>query len=714
MDRRKTAIRVGVGAAVLLLLWIVFAYGLAPRLIRSAYSGDSVPFLNDLFQGRSRTPLERYQAFWSGLALRGTVAAGVLGLAAVLLVRFGDRVAALRRAWFQAEPTVSWAGAVLQAAAVGSVLGAVEVALRTLKYRYDRVFFEWSNPDLVWMIPTSQAAFFAALAVGYLLVTAWPARRVSIQPLLAVLVAIGGWGILISMKQLGIHSLASGVLALGLGVQAAKAFARAPARSARQLGVAGALVGVLSLGGMVGLRPGSAVGPQGSAAASGRAVPNVLLLVLDTVRAQSLGLYGYPRPTTPRLEAFAERGVVFDRAFSTAPWTLPSHSSLFTGRWHHEMSANWLEPLDARYPTLAEFLSGHGYETGGFVANLLYTTRITGLDRGFRTYRDHQRTFETWIYSAAAVQKAMNRLRALVPGGWLLFERKLATDVNDEFLTWVDGLDGRPFFGFLNYFDAHEPYERFEPQLSQIREVPRDSIATAPGQTRALTREEREAVDRYDGSIRYLDDAIGGLLDALETRGLLDETLIVVTADHGDQFFEHGLEGHSNSLYQMLTRVPLLMVLPGRVPAGLRVHETVSIRDVPSTIADVLGLAGPAPFAGTTLRRTWDPESGWSARAAALTEVDPYPLSDFDGPVVRGPMKAVASGDLYYIRNGDGVEELYDLVSDPWQLSDLIGTPRGAQALPGLRADLRDATVSGHFTPLEGHLAPTEDAPGGS
>ncbi|MEZ4416699.1 MAG: sulfatase [Gemmatimonadota bacterium] len=711
MKRYKVEIRYGLVAGILLLAWVAVAWVLAPRLIRSAYAGESFGFVNDLLQGRAVVPLDRYLGTWAALALRGTLWLLVALLGGLLLVSFRTRFLALRRRFFQAEPTVPWTAAVGAAAGVGLVLGAVEVGVRALKYHYDRVFFEWSNPDALWMIPTSEAALFALLALGYAVVLGWPARRLSLKPLLTLLVAMGAWSVVASMKQLGIHPAATAVLALGLGFQAAEAAGRDVRRSLRQLRTLSALVLIASVAAVVWLHPLRARGERqrlaGAAPATARGLPNVLLIVLDTVRAQSMGLYGYGRPNTPTLARLADQGTVFDRAYTTAPWTLPSHAALFTGRWHHELSADWLEPLDQRYPTLAEFLGGQGYETGGFVANLLYTTRITGLDRGFHVYRDHPVSYAEWIYSATVVQKVVNRVRALVPGGYSLFTRKVAADVNEEFLQWVDTLEGRPFFGFLNYFDAHDPYEQFEPHTSVVRAQVRDSVAVSAGETRKLEDWEQNLVDRYDGSIHYMDAQIGLLLDSLDARGLLSNTLVVVVGDHGDQFFEHGLEGHSNSLYQMLTHVPLLAVLPGRVPAGLRVASTVSIRDVPATVADLLGRSGPAPFAGSSLRRTWDAESGWTGAEGALTEVNPYPLEDFDGPVVRGPMKSVNVGPLHYIRYGDGVEEVYDVEQDPGELSDLSGTERGRLALPSLRQAMRDVMISGSFR------APTDSSHSG-
>ena len=138
------------------------------------------------------------------------------------------------------------------------------------------------------------------------------------------------------------------------------------------------------------------IGPTTAAGTARDGAPNVVLITMDTVRAQSLSVYGYERETTPRLAELAARGVKFERVFTTAPWTLPTHASLFTGRFPHELSVSWLEPLDSEWPTLADALHGEGYETAAFVANLNYCGYESGLDRGFRTTTTTRRRSVSW------------------------------------------------------------------------------------------------------------------------------------------------------------------------------------------------------------------------------------------------------------------------------------------------------------------------------
>ncbi len=208
--------------------------------------------------------------------------------------------------------------------------------------------------------------------------------------------------------------------------------------------------------------------------------PNVLLIVLDTVRADHLSLYGYHRATTPNLDQLAKRGIRFDKVRATAPWTLPSHASMFTGRWPHELGVEWMTPLCAKFPTLAEYLGSHGYATAGFAANTLFCSYDTGIDRGFAHYEDYELGSLDAIRTAHVVDLALKPVIALAVTygrsfdtgplrlvqeglllGWILARDRIsARAINLKFVDWLARRrqPGRPFFAFLNYFDAHSPY----------------------------------------------------------------------------------------------------------------------------------------------------------------------------------------------------------------------------------------------------------------
>jgi arylsulfatase A-like enzyme len=440
---------------------------------------------------------------------------------------------------------------------------------------------------------------------------------------------------------------------------------------------------------------------------SGPGARNVLLIVLDTVRAQSLGLYGYHRPTTPNLRRIAARGVRFDQAYSTAPWTAPSHASMFTGRWHHELSIGWKRPLDGSRPTLAEFLSSHGYDTAGFVANTSYCSYETGLSRGFAHYEDYDVTPRAVLLCSALVQRTANffhthpRLSSRLGSISLMSsDRKSAARINADFLRWLSRRGDRPFFAFLNYFDAHHPY--FSPESDADDEPAR--FRGSHEEYRLISNwwemdkrslGEREiglARDSYDRCITYLDRQIGRLFDDLERRGVLDQTLVVITADHGEHLGEQRLFGHGCSLYRPELHVPLLVVGPGLVPEGRVVRDPVSLRDLAATITDQLGLRDEAPFPGTSLAQNWGSDRGSllaQEPRPVLSEVESPPDDDPNfglSPASRGPMRSLVGWGYHYIRGSDGREELYNLEADPQEGRNLARSPLVTAMLQRFRA----------------------------
>ncbi len=431
--------------------------------------------------------------------------------------------------------------------------------------------------------------------------------------------------------------------------------------------------------------------------------PNVVLLVLDTVRADHLSLHGYPRPTTPRLDALARHSVCFLFARSPAPWTLPSHATMFTGRWPHELSVDYDRPLDGSYPTLAEVLSRHGYLTGGFVGNTFYANSWFGLDRGFARYED---AVENETISAQEAFRTSALIREWMPlavsaGLWpsdgRYTPRKSAEQVNRDALAWLDrrAVGGRPFFLFLNYIDAHGPYtlpDDFPRQFSKSTNRELREASRKASNPRLPVAERHEAIGRigvnaYDDGIRYIDLQIGRFLEELDRRGLRRNTWVIVTADHGEHFGEHGLFTHGNSLYRPLVNVPLLIVPPEDSPAR-RVLAPVSLRDLPATVLDLVGLASASPFPGRSLRRHWDetrsasdpidaPVSEWKI-PAGTSGLPTLPLRD-------RTRTAIVDQRRIYHRDPLGPEALYDL-SDIEEARDLSEHPDERPALDHLRA----------------------------
>ncbi len=417
---------------------------------------------------------------------------------------------------------------------------------------------------------------------------------------------------------------------------------------------------------------------------------NVLLIVLDTVRAESMSLYGYERSTTPFLKSLAEQGAVFQWAIAPCSWTLPTYASLFTGRFQYETGVNWSTPLGPTYPTLAEVLSSLGYATAGFVANTFCDT-WSGLARGFAHYED-QITFGGKLAGSSPLIRfalKQNWVRQLI-GYRDLLGRKRAYRITDDFLRWLDRApNGHPFFASLNYLDAHQPYlppadfaERFGPtdRLGTYLGRYMHDVPCSPSNT---TPEEIQAMrNAYDAAIAYLDADLNRLFGELRRRDLLDQTLVILVSDHGEEFGEHSTFGHGHDLQIPSIRVPLILRLPSIVPDNVTVQKPVTLRDIPATVIGLLGLPDEGLIPGRSLSRHWanadsrESEPGESI----LSELIHAPRDPEWTPVSKGDMKSLVTDDMHYIRNGDGSEEVYDLRHDPAERNDLIQTTRGAKA----------------------------------
>jgi len=432
-------------------------------------------------------------------------------------------------------------------------------------------------------------------------------------------------------------------------------------------------------------------------------VPNILLVVMDTVRADHLSAYGYARETTPNLSRLAVRGVRFEQATTTAPWTLPAHASMFTGRWAHETAPLWGKPLEAGVPTLAEFLAAHGYATAGFVANHFNCSRESGLARGFAHYEDYDvspvSTLGTsglgWLVvkAAAMVRTEYRRVAGLETSVLLSqgFRRKDAPRVNRDALRWLDANTRRPFFVFLNYFDAHDPFllpdgvDRhfgLRPSTRGETELLRDWLHI--DKQKVTERQVSLARDSYDDCVAYLDHHLGRLFDELERRGLRENTIVVVTSDHGEQFGEHGLFGHGVSLYQGEVHVPLVVVDPRSALAGKVYPAPVSLRDLPATVADLSGLGASSRFPGSTLARFWQSggESGCRRDLPVLSEVEESGLvKATHGAVTQIGAKSITTPEGVYHRLSDGREQYFSLLDDPRELHNLADCPAAQPAI---------------------------------
>lgn len=364
--------------------------------------------------------------------------------------------------------------------------------------------------------------------------------------------------------------------------------------------------------------------------------PNVLLISIDTCRADRLSCYGYARSTTPTLDALARQGIRFTNARSPVPLTLPAHSSMLTGLMPpaHGVRDNQGYRLPGRCATLAGVLRAAGYTTGAVVASFVLDS-VTGLDRGFDSYHD--------------------RFGAEVAGENI--SQRRGDEVTRLALQWLDRARDDRFFLFLHYFDPHAQYAPPEPFASAFSDDP------------------------YTGEIAFVDHCIGQVLGHLRTRGLFEQTLIIVTADHGEMLGEHGEFSHGYFIYRSALHVPLIVKLPGQV-AGRVVSSPVSIADIPATVLDCTGLGMGPGMGGTSL-------AGRVPRARPM-----YCESLLPATCGCAPLQGIVAGQWKYIQAPR--PELYCLARDPGETDNLAGDAPDrvrdlAEALQELQRGFGDA-----------------------
>lgn len=442
-----------------------------------------------------------------------------------------------------------------------------------------------------------------------------------------------------------------------------------------------ALLGVLSLIGAHGsllytgmqLRTRS-VGGAASVVAAPNA-PNVIVLLIDTLRADHLSTYGYKRPTSPAIDALAANGARFDAAYAAAPWTRPSVTSLMTSLYpsSHDVQSEWSK-LPNDVPTLAELMKSRGYRTAAFSANR-QVSPMFGLGRGFDTFWNSKLPTLLAQTSMGGWRKLLRNfvLAKLLAsahvddahGAWSLRATDAAT-VNKEVVHWFDREpQTSPYFLYVHYLDPHHPYSAPEDDLNpeKLDQLALHRVVDIPVKRRPypLTQfDEPNASDLagiqalYDAEIRYVDREIGRLLDTLRARGLLDNTYVVVTADHGEEFYDHKQWLHGNSLFEELVRVPL--VISGPNIAARAVDAPVSLLDVLPTIAEWTGAPPPFAVQGRSLNAALS--GGELDRARTIF------FERNEEPVLRG----IRSGDQKLIEldhEGGPTWLAYDLARDP-------------------------------------------------
>ncbi len=416
--------------------------------------------------------------------------------------------------------------------------------------------------------------------------------------------------------------------------------------------------------------------------------PNVIVIVVDTLRADHLSSYGYERETSPFMDSLAAEGVRFENAISPSSWTQPSHASMLTGRYTYEHQAE-TQPLDDTYPTIGEEMQANGYRTGAFSANTLFFTRRQGFGRGFMRFEDNFRSVPDaflnsslfgYLFDYYGLRKALNYEG--VP------TRRIAPDMNASALQWIDQSD-KPFFVFINYFDVHDPYTPPEPYLSKYAPTQGGLINGFVERYHPdLTPEQLQSeIDAYDGSINYADDQIKALFAELESRGKLDNTIVIITSDHGESLGEHELLQHSASLYRQEIHVPLIVWGAG-VPAGVVIDTPVSTTALPSTIMELLDSNDEIfPAQPLTLLFDGNVPSNW---AQPISEVAQFDGAAEINPTTHGEMKSVVGDELQYIVHESFGEELYNWRDDPQETNDLESDTSAISALDEFKSYLEE------------------------
>lgn len=405
--------------------------------------------------------------------------------------------------------------------------------------------------------------------------------------------------------------------------------------------------------------------------------PDIVLITVESLRTDHMGFLGERRPTTPHMDELAEQSTVYTDAQATTSWTLTSHASIFTGLYptaHQTTGAE--DRLDDSYTTLAEELSAAGYQTAGVVSGP-YLRRPYNLDQGFEYYDQSPSSVDSLAHHSRAFSDVTS------PRMLASLERFLEKDRDPK----------RPLFLFAYFWDPHwdyippEPYKSMfvepgdEPvPMAQYKTNPNINVKTSPAQIRYV-------VSQYDGEIRWTDEYIGRFLDDLKQRGLWDDTLVILTADHGEEFFDHGFKGHKNNLYEETVHVPLLVKYPGRGPRG-RDGRPVSLVDLFPTVLDASGIAHPDGLDGVSLLR---PVPADRPRFSEL-------LVSWFFPSEPKTMESVKVGSEYLVavqwygvrRDGfqlvsvpsSGIRQLFDLTTDPRERHNV------AAAHPDLLEDL--------------------------
>ncbi len=410
------------------------------------------------------------------------------------------------------------------------------------------------------------------------------------------------------------------------------------------------------IAGVVGLTTAIAFSAQCSPRGAGQK-DNVVLIVIDTIRPDRLGCYGYGPPTSPNIDALASGGALFEQAVTCAPLTLPSVSAMLTSTYpvFNNVRYNGMFFLGEENVTLAEILKNHGYETAAFIGGFPLDSRFK-VDQGFDVYDDD--------FSNSDRKREYGWI-----GHWTEDFERTSAEVNESAFEWLEKVKGDRFFLMMHYFDPHLPYTPPSPHDEEF-EIP------------------------YDGEVAYTDEQIGRLLAKLDELGLMEDTLVVLTGDHGEALGQHEEVTHGEFIYDTTVMIPLVIHRPGRIPAGRRIDTMVRSIDIMPTILDFLKISQSPNTQGTSLLPALD---GKLEETPVLLEAT---LHYYEGdklghvPIMISGLRTSEWKLVYVTMEKDGkpgwVGELYNVAQEPLELENVAG--KNQETLDRLLGEMHSMT----------------------
>jgi arylsulfatase A-like enzyme len=409
--------------------------------------------------------------------------------------------------------------------------------------------------------------------------------------------------------------------------------------------------------------------------------PNVLLIVIDTLRWDHVSSYNYPPKTTPSIDEFAREAVQYQTAISQSPWTTPSHAAIFTGQYPSRNGVDGRNiHLHRDNNTMAEVLARNGYQTAGFINNV-YIRRQTGLAQGFQQYE------EFWGRNEGS---SLMLLIEFLQEKFRPRSDKGAAETSRALANWLDHdwNSKSPFFLFTHFMEPHAPYgstkeylQKFLPagvQPDSAHRVNQDAELYICDKLNMTDGDFEILRSLYDSDIRYLDNIIGGLLELLRSRNLIDNTIVILTADHGENFGEHHLMSHELSVYDTLVRVPLLIRYPRNLPAGSKFENPVQLIDLFPTVLQILHInKEKLDLQGSNILPDASPGEFVFAEYNNSRAVDNI-RRRFGEEIPSNPayrakiLKVARSSEWKFIWGTDGTRELYAIRSDIYEKNNLF------------------------------------------